>query len=105
MEHRRSSRKPLRERIGLDTSRSGAALSAYTRDVSLGGMFVETRSLVLPPNTSVTVSFDLGNSGEVHTFHLNATVVRRAPEGLGLMFLQMEPDVIRTLSNALARHH
>ena len=104
MELRRSARKPLRQQVGLEASR-GTSLSARTRDLSLGGLFVESGALVLPPNTPVTVSFNIDCDGEEHTFHLNATVVRRAPGGMGLMFLQMEPGVIRALSDALARHH
>src|SRR5688572_5820020 len=101
MELRRSSRKSLRQEIGLDSSRASPT-SAYTRDLSLGGVFVETGALVLPPNTPVSVSFSLRRDGEEHTFHLSATVVRRETGGMGLMFLHMDPDVIRALSDALA---
>lgn len=105
MDHRRSSRKVLRQEVGIDSTRIGS-LSATTHDVSLGGMFVETGPLALPPNASVTVSFHLPQkNGQVLELKLDAAVVRFAPGGVGLMFLQMEPDVIRALSRALAAYH
>jgi len=103
MEKRRSSRRLLRREVGLESSRGGAH-TAHTRDMSLGGMFVETDPQNLPPNASVTVSFTLPN-GKQNVFVLEAAVVRRAPNGLGLMFLRMAPDAIRDLSEALAAHH
>lgn len=104
MDKRRSSRTPLRQRVGVECSHTGA-MSAYTRNVSLGGMFIETGSLGVPPNAPVTVSFSLQHDGVVDRFTLGAAVVRRAPEGVGLMFLEMGPEVIRALSRALARYH
>ena len=105
MENRRSSRRLLRQEIGLDVARIGP-LSALSHDMSLGGMFVETgRPMALQPNTSVTVLFNLGRNGRRETFQLDAAVVRCTPAGVGLMFLQMEPEVIRALSGALAAYH
>lgn len=103
MEKRRSSRKLLRRNVGLDSPRGGS-ISARMHDVSLGGMFVETDPEQLPSSASVTVSFALPQNGMQTVFVLEAAVVRRAPNGLGLMFLRMEPDVIRTLSETLAAH-
>ena len=100
MEHRKSSRTVLRQRIGLDAPRLGP-LSAVTHDLSLGGMFVEVSSLSLPPNAPVKVSFDLRGFERQEHFVLDATIVRRAPDGFGLMFTRMEPEVIRALSEAL----
>lgn len=104
MEHRRSSRTSLRHQVALDSPRTGS-FSAYTHDLSLGGMFIEIASLALPPNTPVKVSFTLPENGHTNVFALEATVVRRGTNGLGLMFLQMNADQIRALSGALAAMH
>jgi len=104
MEHRRSSRTSLRQHVGLDSPRTGS-FSAYTHDLSLGGMFIEIASLALPPNTPVKVSFTLPGNAHGRVFVLEASVVRRGSNGLGLMFLQMEQDQIRALSGALAELH
>lgn len=105
MEHRRSSRTLLRQDVGLESARVGA-LAATTHDLSLGGMFVETAPRALPPRTLVTVTLDLPTGGSHRrTFMLEATVVRSDRNGLGLMFLQMEQDEIRALSEALAAQH
>lgn len=103
MDSRKSARKPLRQHVNLESPRIGP-LVARSRDLSLGGMFVETGALVLPPNAAVAVSFSLENGGEHRAFNLLATVVRRAPEGAGLMFLQMGSDVIRSLSDVLSQY-
>jgi hypothetical protein len=104
VEQRKSSRRLLRQRVAVDCPRA-ATIAAYTRDLSLGGMFVETGALALSPNTTVSVSFSLDYGGAVHTFRLDAAVVRRSHDGMGLMFLEMEPEEIRALSEALARFH
>ena len=101
MEQRRSSRKLLRQPVGIEVPRNGS-LSAVSRDLSLGGMFVETESRALLANASVTVSFSLPHNGRPTAFRLDAAVVRCTPNGMGLMFLQMPADVIRALSDALA---
>jgi hypothetical protein len=73
------------------------------RDVSLGGTFVETGTFVLPFSSRVVVSFrppGVKRGG----FRLDAMVVRRVSTGMGLMFLQMETEVIRALSAALSKY-
>lgn len=100
MEYRRSVRRRLVQAVTLASPRVGA-VSANMRDVSLGGMFVETNPIDLPHNAPITVSFRLPRGEH---FHINAMVVRRAPTGAGLMFLRMETGVIRSLSDALSRY-
>ena len=100
MEHRRSVRKRLLQSVTLSSPRIGA-VPAKMRDLSLGGMFVETNTIDLPPNAPITVSFRLPH-GE--RFRVDAMIVRRAPAGAGFMFLRMQTDVIRSLSDALSRY-
>jgi hypothetical protein len=96
MERRRSTRKKVKQRIVLESLRSGGALTAM-RELSLGGTFVDACSVPLPRNALVAVSFHLGHSH----FDLEAMVVRRTETGAALMFLRMAPDTIRALSDAL----
>jgi hypothetical protein len=103
MEHRRSVRKRLRQRVTLDAPHIGS-VAVKTRDLSLGGAFVETDSFVLPFNARVVVSFKLPHREPSSGFRVDAMVVRRAPTGAGLMFLRMETDVIHALSHALSQY-
>ena len=100
MEHRWSARKPLQRSIVVDCPRIG--LAAVTMcDVSLGGMFVETGRLLLPLDAPVVVAFNLARSEQHDDFRLQAMVVRHTPAGAGLMFLDLESDLLRALRAAL----
>ena len=101
MEHRKSSRIPLRQQIDIEARRAGPPFSAWARDMSLGGMFIQTDSSVLRPGLFVTVSFALPHNGSQDRFVLEAEVVRQTPEGFGLMFTSMGPEEIRCLSEDL----
>jgi hypothetical protein len=103
MDRRSYERKHLRHAATLHAPRSGA-LVATMRDLSLGGMYVETGPAGLPQNSAVKVSFALPDSGSHESFTLEAVVVRRGRDGSGLMFVRMEQDVIRALSDALSRY-
>jgi hypothetical protein len=103
MEHRRSARARLRQHITLEVPRVGT-VATKACDMSLGGVFVETNSFVLPGNARVVISFKLPHSKRKNPFRVDAMVVRRAPSGAGLMFLHMETDVIRALSSALSQY-
>lgn len=101
MEHRWSVRK---------THASSATIDAPTRDtkvgwmrnVSVGGMFVETGPVLWPVNTPVYVGFTLaGEDNDEAPFRLPGLVVRHAPGGLGVMFLETSADVLGALRRAL----
>lgn len=69
----------------------GRQLVGYTRDVSLGGIFVETEN---PPErgTEVSLRFKLTEDGPIH--EARATVVySMGGEGMGLRFWQLSPAV------------
>jgi len=100
MEHRWSARRPVIGNVIVECPRIGLVRAAL-RDISLGGMFVETSAVVLPLNAPVSVVFDLpaddGNEG----FCLQAMIVRHASRGAGLMFLDPGSEVIRSMRDAL----
>ncbi|HEX9812845.1 MAG TPA: PilZ domain-containing protein [Burkholderiales bacterium] len=104
MEHRWSIRKPHQCSVIVDCPRIGLA-AAQLRDIGIGGMFVETNRVDLPLNAMINVAFALGRDDNREEFCLPAMVVRRTDRGAGLMFLEPERDVLRTLHGALHATH
>lgn len=100
MEHRWSARRVVTGNVIVECPRIGLVRAAL-RDISLGGMFIETSAVVLPLNAPVSVVFDLpaddGNEG----FCLQAMIVRHTARGAGIMFLDPGGDVIRSMRDAL----
>jgi hypothetical protein len=96
MEHRWSIRKPHQCSVIVDCPRIGLA-ATQLRDIGIGGMFVETGKVDLPLNATINVAFAL----DQEEFCLPAMVVHRTQSGAGLMFLESELDVLRTLRNVL----
>lgn len=100
MEHRWSVRKPHQCRVVVDCPRFGPA-AAKLHNIGIGGMFVETDNLDLPLNTALNVAFTLGRDNYREDFRLPAMVVRRMLNGAGIMFLESDVDILRTLRHAL----
>jgi hypothetical protein len=100
MEHRWSVRKPQRCPVVVDTPRHGR-IAAKLHDIGIGGMFIETDDIALPLNTPVNVAFTLPREPYREDFRLPAMVVRHAPTGAGVMFLDIEVDTLRALRRAL----
>jgi len=63
VEHRRSDRRYER-RVAIDVIHDGAAFSAYTRNISLGGVFIETESS-LPFGAKLSLKFRIPTQTEV----------------------------------------
>jgi hypothetical protein len=103
MDRRSYERRRLHEAATLQSPRSGS-LVATMRDLSLGGMYVETGPAGLSQNSTVRVSFNLPEAQGHEPLTLDAVVVRRGRDGSGLMFVRMDQDAIRALSDALSRH-
>jgi hypothetical protein len=64
-------------------------------------MFIETDCAYLPLNTAVNVSFSLSRDADREDFRLPAMVVRRTSNGAGVMFLDIDVEVLRILRRAL----
>jgi c-di-GMP-binding flagellar brake protein YcgR len=63
---------------------------AFSRDISPGGMFIET-SESLPPGSIITVRFNQDNKDKVVTARAQVTYeVERL--GMGILFQEIEPD-------------
>jgi hypothetical protein len=65
-------------------------------------MYVEPSPPFLHLNNLVIAAFELSCGGKPVAFRLEAVVVRLTLAGASLMFLAMDPDIIRALSQALA---
>lgn len=100
MEHRWSNRRPLDGEVALSHPRYGF-VRGTVRDISIGGMFVETGRIGLPVNTPVVVSFRLQSGSQSDHYRLHAMVVRTAERGAGLMYLDSSADTIRPLREML----
>jgi hypothetical protein len=84
MEHRCSIRIPIKFDAVVNCRRVGT-VSGTIRDVGLGGMFVETGSTVLHPNTPVDVTARVPANGADELHRLRAWVVWTGRCGAGLM--------------------
>src|SRR5207247_10487748 len=82
MKHRWSTRKSVAGSVILECPRNRLVRAAM-RDVSLGGMFVEMSSVVLPLNAPVSVVFDLSTGDRRGSFCLEAMIVRHTGDGVG----------------------
>ena len=99
MEHRCSIRIPSNFDAVVNCRRAGT-VPATIRDVGLGGMFVETGSTVLRPNTPVDVTARVPENGTDKSHRLRAWVVWTGRCGAGLMLRSFDDAtsvVLRTL--------
>ncbi len=85
MEHRCAQRQVLELHVLLSGPRL-VPQPAKTRNISVGGLFVETAQGALPTGTVVTVAVPLGNAGARRHLGLEALVVHSSTAGAGLMF-------------------
>jgi hypothetical protein len=100
MEHRWSTRKVVTGSVVVECPRIGL-VPAVMRDVSLGGMAVEAQVGSLPLNAPVAVVFDLPSGERSDAYCLPAMVVRRMQGGVGIMFLEPDAEVLRSMRAAL----
>jgi hypothetical protein len=99
MEHRCSIRIPIKFDAVVHCRQVGT-IPATIRDVGLGGMFVETGSTVLRPNTPVDLTTRVPQNGADKLHCLRAWVVWTGRRGAGLMLRSFDDAtsvVLRTL--------
>lgn len=63
MEHRRSDRR-FERRVAIDITHDGGALSGFTRNISLGGVFVDSDQ-TLPLGAKVSLTFRVPTQADV----------------------------------------
>jgi hypothetical protein len=100
MEHRWSTRKSYTGSVVVECPRVGL-VRATMRDISLSGMFVETGPMVLPLNAPVSVVFNLPEDKRDSDYCLQAMIVRHTTNGAGIMFLDPDTDIVRSMRSQL----
>lgn len=102
MEHRFGMRHPLSGRLTLRNPGQGA-VTGRLREASISGMFVETAPEFFACHTVVDVEMVLPGTAGLRSFRWQAMVIRRAADGVGLMFDHVRPAAIsRLLATARA---
>jgi hypothetical protein len=101
MEHRCSPRSPIVLDVGV-TSRGAGSAGGHTRDVGLGGMYVEAGPRRPPLNAPVRVTVRPVARREIPGFEVGGMVVHHAGSGFGLMFTEVQGRT-RELLRALLR--
>ncbi len=85
-DRRQQKRAPLATQVQCDECMT----LAFSRDISPGGMFIETTE-TLPPGSLITVRFNLNNKDKVVTARAQvAYAVEKM--GWGILFQDIEPD-------------
>ena len=92
MEHRCSKRVCNSEKVLIHHNSLPVAFCKM-RNISAGGLFIETGPLTYRKNTLLEVEFAL--SGKC--FRLPVMVVNHTEDGMGLMFLKTDPLVTRDM--------
>jgi len=102
IEHRWSQRHKVS--LPVDIFSSGIKLtSCVTRDVGLGGVFLEVTNDQPDREEEVDLIFSLGKERQVSKYKLCAKVVRTANDGVGLMFKDFDTGAFRSLQEII-RH-
>jgi hypothetical protein len=99
MEHRYATRRPFTCDVVL-SYRALGFVQGRTRDLSLGGVFVETGCIQLPVNAVVEASFMLEHdSGRMGSRSTRAMVVHTKEGGSGLMFNELDQEFSHLLQD------
>ena len=77
-------------------------LSGNTRDLSLGGLFVDTGRVTVPRDQMVRVYLHLPGPGTEHFCVADARVVHGRSGGVGLAFQQLDHQTRSALSELMA---
>lgn len=94
MEHRCSIRKSLTLDVVINYRGLGL-VRGRTRDIGMGGLFVDTGCVQLPANAMVDVAVML--DGASRPLRIGAIVVHTRDSGAGLLFDELDPDCHDTL--------
>lgn len=101
MEHRWSLRTPIELDVDL-IRESGSGHEAFkTRDIGLGGVFLEGGGAYPEKNTNVELNFILTTDEGDMKHRIKARVVRIADDGIGLMFRDFDVGAFRSLQEVL----
>jgi hypothetical protein len=100
MERRWTTRTQLQLAVEV-SQEGGTTLHCTTRDIGLGGVFVNVGRRALPEGQNVELTFRLPTSTPVEECRLRAKVVRAADEGAGLIFRDFDATAFRSLQKVM----
>ena len=85
--------------LQVDFAAGGKAYQSYIRDLSAGGVFIETKD-AFKVGQEVSLCFTLSESDAAMPFKLKGKVTRVYPDGIGVQYLNMskyQRQIINTL--------
>lgn len=101
MEHRYATRFPVQVEVRLYKNRNPMT-TAQTRNIALGGMFVETAPRGFRKNSLLEVEITSTLDPEKTNHHrIPALVVHHSDDGLGLAFDTADPETIAAVKELL----
>ena len=101
MEHRYETRKPLAVNVVIQ-DHDQTPILGQTRNISIGGMFVDTNQTKLPVNTFVNVSLFPMVDKQQKSFCASAFVIHSQDSGAGLMFIDLNGQGIKVLHHLMS---
>ncbi len=102
VEHKKEDRREF-PRVRLATqveSETAGVMLTYSRDVSLGGMFVESKT-PLPTGSILTLRFNLDSQTSIEAKAVVTYQVRKF--GMGVQFLDLAPEKRKNIENFVAK--
>lgn len=101
MEHRYTERKSVNFGVVIACPRVGL-FRGTARDVSLGGMRVQSDCVLIPMHAPVVVSILPDPDQPQHCVQAQGMVIHQAGTAFGLMFDDLQPECLSTLREMLA---
>ncbi|MCR4301267.1 MAG: PilZ domain-containing protein [Sulfuricaulis sp.] len=98
-EKRQHSRSLVRLEVELAYS-GGGTRRAETRDLGIGGLFVELTGEPLAMGTPLTITF-LSTAHHPGPYSMRARVQRQTPDGLAMTFIEFSLDDLRFIEALL----
>ncbi len=102
MEKRWSKRRNVSALIRFHST-EGGLVPAKLRNLGIEGGFVEIDSLLAAGEHEALIELELETESGPETFILCSRVVHQAPDGVGIMFQDLKPRVVRALMRAVEK--
>ena len=99
MDHRASTRQTLN--LGVHVNYHGESYKGSTRDVCLGGLFVDVDNMPFRKGNAVDLTFRLEQASQKRNYALRAKVVRVEQNGIGMCFADSDITAFRALQELM----
>ena len=101
IEHKKGDRRKYpRVRLATQVECEAAMILTFSRDISVGGMFVETDT-PLPTGAILTLRFNLDDRTSITTKGVVTYRIRKF--GMGVCFLDLKPEARKSIEDYVAR--